>query len=203
MTATDRQCGIGKNDLGRRRMSSSRGRFGRGGRQFRRVAVNIDDYSVYPKDYLEKIVSSEPITESEKDLVDFHRDLVNFYVSPGEPNYRVPLQRSDYEEGVLKARLVQQLGAESFPDELVERKIAGVRPLLSLRKQALKQSMKNLEDAEGRGGEEEEEGGEEDADNISDSEVSNADYEITGDFEDGGADDFGDGGGGDGDGDVI
>ena len=140
--------------------------------------MNLDDYSVYPKDYLERVVQTPSISDAERDLVDFHRDLVNFYVSPVEANYRVSADETEFRPGVVRDRLVARL-PDFFPAELLAKKIAGVR--VTTKKRALKQSLKKLEAEEGvdQGEEVDEE------EELDDDDVSAADYEIAGDWEDG------------------
>lgn len=158
--------------------------------------MNVEEYSVYPRDFLEKVTVAEGIADWEKDLIEFHRDLVNFYVSPVEENYRVPLVGK---AGAIRKRLVAALGVDAFPGELLSRRLSGLKGSIAASKQGKRSNLKTLEEAETKGdGDESEE--EEMSSEMSEEVQSNADYEITGDFEDGA--DF-DVGGDDGAGDVF
>ena len=98
----------------------------------------------------------------------------------------------------MRKRLINEVGAEYFPKELLSDSLAalGVKRKASPRKDALKASLKSLEDAEKKQGPQEEAEAHEDSEASEDESVGAADYEITGgDFDDG----DGDGDGGDGD----
>jgi len=96
----------------------------------------------------------------------------------------------------FRKRLIKEVGAEYFPKELLADSLAalGVKKKVSPRKDALKASLKNLEDAEKKQGSQEEAEAQEESELSEDESVGAADYEITGgDFDEGDGDIDGDG----------
>lgn len=99
----------------------------------------------------------------------------------------------------MRKRLASEIGAEYFPKDLLSDSLAalGVKKKASPRKDALKASLKNLEEAEKKQGPQEDPEAAEQTDVSEDESVGAADYEIAGDFEDGDGDIDGDGDGAD------
>ena len=176
-------------------MSRGRGRGGFSNRPFgRRAVVNLDDYSIFPKDYT--VPLAPDFTAEDEALVNNQRLLVNFWVLPGSTSYRVYINSSNSSSASLKPkeslrkRLIREVGPDYFPKDLLADSLAalGVKRKTSPRKDALKASLKNLEDAEKKGGGATEEDAEERSEASEDDEsVGAADYEVTGDYEDGDA----------------
>jgi len=167
----------------------------------RRAVVNIDDYSVYPKSF--EIPATPTFTSDDEVLVNNQRLLVNFWVLPGPSSYRVYLNSDTASSSARKARgsegirkrLIDEVGAEYFPPDLLSDSLAalGVKKKVSPRKDALKVSLRSLEDAEEKQGPQEEAEAPEASDASEDESIGAADYEAGGDFDDGDADMDGDG----------
>ncbi len=160
----------------------------------RRTVVNIDDYCVYPR-VADDAFPPTAFTAQDEALVNNQRLLVNFWVTPGPQSYRVHLNSDTASSALLKTsgslrkRLIKEVGAEYFPKELLADSLAalGVKKKASPRKDALKASLKSLEEAEKKqvGPQAAEDAEDEEAsDQSEDESVGAADYEVGAGFDD-------------------